>query len=181
MSDFEEYMSDIVVRTVPADVLAPFGAKASAGRVMTKLKGQSNCEESMSALWCCWPGAVNSFWPSDTIWCHRSGSTLAQVMAWCLTAASHYLNQYWLIISEVLWHSPKNNFTGSYQAAVLYNEFENCTFEITTSSPRANVWISTTMTRLHVLLTHLRMDKIAAISQTIFWDTFGWMKVLYFD
>ena len=43
-------MSDIVVRTGPADVLAPFGAKASAGIVMTKLKGQRNCEESMSAL-----------------------------------------------------------------------------------------------------------------------------------
>ena len=35
----------------------------------------------------------------------RSGSTLAQVMAWCLTAPSHYLNQCWLIINEVHWHS----------------------------------------------------------------------------
>ena len=32
---------------------------------------------------------VNSLWPSDTIWRHRSGSTLAQVMACCLTAPSH--------------------------------------------------------------------------------------------
>ena len=46
---------------------------------------------------------VNSLWPSDAIWQHRSGSTLAQVMAFCLTAPSHYLNQCcWLIISEVL-------------------------------------------------------------------------------
>ena len=43
--------------------------------------------------------------PSDTIWWQRSGSTLAQVMACCLTAPSHYLNQCWLIISEVQWHS----------------------------------------------------------------------------
>ena len=35
----------------------------------------------------------------------KSGSTLAQVMACCLTAPSHYLNQCWLIISEVQWHS----------------------------------------------------------------------------
>ena len=35
---------------------------------------------------------VNSLWSSDAIWRHRSGSTLAQVMAWCLTAPSHYLN-----------------------------------------------------------------------------------------
>ena len=49
--------------------------------------------------------SVNSLWPSDTIWRQRSGSTLAQVMACCLTAPSHYLNQYCLIISEVQWHS----------------------------------------------------------------------------
>ena len=35
----------------------------------------------------------------------RSGSSLAQVMACCLTAPSHYLNQWWLIINEVQWHS----------------------------------------------------------------------------
>ena len=31
----------------------------------------------------------------------RSGSTLSHVMARCLTAPSHYLNQYWVIISKV--------------------------------------------------------------------------------
>ena len=30
--------------------------------------------------------------PSDTIWRHRSGSTLAQVKACCLPAPNHYLN-----------------------------------------------------------------------------------------
>ena len=30
----------------------------------------------------------------------------------CLTAPSHYLNQYWLIFSKVLWHSPEGNFIG---------------------------------------------------------------------
>ena len=44
---------------------------------------------------------LNSLWPSDAIWRHRSGSTLAQVMACCLKAPSHYLNQCWLIISMV--------------------------------------------------------------------------------
>ena len=29
----------------------------------------------------------------------------------CLTTPSHYLNQCWLIISEVLWHSSEENFT----------------------------------------------------------------------
>ena len=53
---------------------------------------------------------INSLWPSDAIWWQRSGSTLAQVMACCLTAPSHYLNQSWLIISKVL-RSCKDNFT----------------------------------------------------------------------
>ena len=39
------------------------------------------------------------------IWRHGTRSTLAQVMACCLTASSHYLNQCWLIIGEVPWHS----------------------------------------------------------------------------
>ena len=41
------------------------------------------------------------------------GSALTPVLACCLTAPSHYLNQCWLIISEVLWHSPEANFTGN--------------------------------------------------------------------
>ena len=41
---------------------------------------------------------VNSLRPSDIIWQHRSGTTLAQVMDCCLTAPSHNLNQCWLIV-----------------------------------------------------------------------------------
>ena len=52
----------------------------------------------------------NSLWPSDAIWQQGSRSTLVQVMSCCLTAPSHYLNQCWLMISEVLRHSLDNNF-----------------------------------------------------------------------
>ena len=45
---------------------------------------------------------INSVGPSDAIRRWRSWSTLVQVMACCLTAPSHYLNQCWLIISNVL-------------------------------------------------------------------------------
>ena len=38
---------------------------------------------------------INCDVSSGTIWWSRSGSTLAQVMAWCLMAPSHCLNQYW--------------------------------------------------------------------------------------
>ena len=34
-------------------------------------------------------------------------------MACCQMAPSHYLNQCWLIIKGVLWHSPQSNFTRS--------------------------------------------------------------------
>ena len=44
---------------------------------------------------------VNSLGLSDAIWQQKTGSTLAQVMASCLTAPSHYLNQCWLMISKV--------------------------------------------------------------------------------
>ena len=41
----------------------------------------------------------------ETSYGDKSGSILAQAMACCLTAPSHYLTQCWLIISNVLWHS----------------------------------------------------------------------------
>ena len=55
----------------------------------------------------------NPLWPSDSIWQHRFGSTLVQVMACCLMAPSHYLNQCWPVINKVFWHSPHCNFTGN--------------------------------------------------------------------
>ena len=61
------------------------------------------------------PQWVNSMQPSDALWWHRSGSTLVQVMACCLMAPSHCLNQCWLIISVILWYSPECNFIGNAQ------------------------------------------------------------------
>ena len=72
-----------------------------------------------------WVIQFNSLWPSDSIWRQRSGSTLAQVMAGCLTAPSHYLNQCWLIISKVEWHSSKGKFTRDTSAINHWNYLEN--------------------------------------------------------
>ena len=67
---------------------------------------------------------------SDDIWWHKTGSTLAQVMALCLLIASnHYRNQCWPLISEVLWTSYDRNF--SVQATNLCNEFGNFTLRFT--------------------------------------------------
>ena len=45
---------------------------------------------------------------SQKLWSF-TGSTFAQVMACCLMAPSHYLNQCWLIINEVFRHSTGGN------------------------------------------------------------------------
>ena len=99
---------------------------------------------------CWWPGSwyqqpwywlhemeLNSLWPSDAIWWQRSGSTLNQVMACCLSAPSHYLNQYWLIIKAVLWHSLVSNFARSAHEFNQQPVFGDSTFKITTTSPRS--------------------------------------------
>ena len=44
--------------------------------------------------------SLESLWPNDAIWHLRTWSTLAQVMACCQKAPSHYLDQCWLIVSE---------------------------------------------------------------------------------
>ena len=46
---------------------------------------------------------ANNAWHIHNGW-HLPGSTLAQVMACCLTARSHYLNHCWFIISKVPWY-----------------------------------------------------------------------------
>ena len=84
---------------------------------------------------------VNSLWPSDTIWRYRSGSTLAQVMARCLTAPSHYLNQCWLIISEAQWQSHEGNFTRDASAINYCNQLENYLPKISLKSPRGQ-WVN---------------------------------------
>ena len=62
-------------------------------------------------------GRINSTWPNADIWWHKSESILAQVMACCLMAPSHYLNQCWFLKFHL-----KGNFTTSAQATILKNK-----------------------------------------------------------
>ena len=68
----------------------------------------SRCGDPVKTVWTWW---LNSSWLSDAICRHRSGSTLAHVMACFLMAPSHYLNQCWPTISKVQWHSSEGNST----------------------------------------------------------------------
>ena len=77
--------------------------------IFTKIHFKMSCGKWRP--FCLGPQCVNSFCLSDTMWWHRSGSTLAQVMACCLMAPSHYLNRCWPTISQVWRQSPEDNFT----------------------------------------------------------------------
>ena len=81
-----------------------------------------------------------TLWPNDVIWRQGSRSTLAQVLACCLMAPSHYLNQCWLMISEVLWHSPDSNFKENTWDICHWNEIEIYQFETVVKSPRGQ-WV----------------------------------------
>ena len=86
-------------------------------------------------------------------------------MACCLTAPSHYLNQRWLRINMVLWHSPKSNFTVVNQATILYNQFENYTFKIRATSPgplsQQNFVFASFILKQHSIGTYFWQDKLA--------------------
>ena len=86
---------------------------------------------------------VNSLGPNYAIWRQRSGSTLAQVMACCLTAPSHYLNQCWLIIRKAQWYSSEDNFRSDISATNHWNKLENCSYKIHWNLPGANELTST--------------------------------------
>ena len=85
-----------------------------------------------------WSWQVNSLWPSDTIWRQRSGSTLAQVMACCLMAASHYQNQCWLFIfksSDIHIMAISQEMP---QTSITKNPFENYISKILLKFHRGN-------------------------------------------
>ena len=80
----------------------------------------------------CSVGCVNSLWLGDVYLV----STLVQVMAWCLMASSHYLNQCWFIINTVYWHSYQRRLIRKYSSFPSLDMFENYTLKITTISLR---------------------------------------------
>ena len=73
---------------------------------------------------------LNSLGPSDAIWHWISWSTLVQVMARCLMAPSHYLNQCWLIISKVLWHSSEDIIIRRFEDTNQSSKIEKWHFQV---------------------------------------------------
>ena len=98
---------------------------AASRRVLSRLRHDTFYETSR----------INSLWPIDAIWPYKTWWTLPQVMAGCLTAPSHYLNECWLTISEVSWHSPAGKFTKNTQDIYHCYEIGNYWFNIAAASP----------------------------------------------
>ena len=74
-------------------------------------------------IWChMW----KSLWPSDAIRRHRLRSTLTKVMAFCLTAPSHYLKQRWRMRSGAFSWSDRIrmaqdiNLKGGFGSYIFY-------------------------------------------------------------
>ena len=84
---------------------APYLLSTPAGCRNPLYKFNNTTRPKQNRRYCLCTRHFNTLWPSDAIWRHGSGSTLAQVMAWCLTAPSHYLIQCWFVICRGLWHS----------------------------------------------------------------------------
>ena len=61
-------------------------------------------------------------------------------MVCCLTAPSHCLNQYWLIISLVLWHSSEGIIMRRSEDTNQLNKIGNSIFRIAFRSPRGQ-WV----------------------------------------
>ena len=59
-------------------------------------------------------------------------------MAFCLMAPNDYLNQWWLLLGVVMWHSPESNSIACAKATILHNDFKYYTSNITATSPMVN-------------------------------------------
>ena len=78
----------------------------------------------------------NSLKLSDVIKRHRTWSTVIHVMACCLTAPSHYLNQCWSVISKLPRRSSKGLIIRSLEDANKEITIEICIFKIVPRSTR---------------------------------------------
>ena len=85
--------------------------------------------------------SVNSLWPGDAIWRHGTWSTFDRVMACCLMAQSHYLNQCWLIIGDVPWHSSLNDV----KISINKTRLKIAVFKMASRSPRGQ-WVNDALT-----------------------------------
>ena len=122
-----------------------------------------------------------------------------------MVAPTHYLNQCWLIINWVMWHSPESNFTGNAQDIISLNGFKNdilkllphllgvstlqvalrqayCGMSLWNGS-QSHLTVACQLTaqiQETRRLTHWGWDEMNNISQTTFSNVFSSMKIFEF-
>ena len=116
---------------------------------------------------------IYSLGPGDAIFWHRSGSTLAQVMACCLMAPSYYLNQCWLFISEV-------NFTKIPQPLITNISLKITWIKFYSSLPGANELISWVLLSLscYCFVIWFHFGYIITMTKAKHWPDIGLIKPL---
>ena len=89
----------------------------------------------------------NSLWPSDVIWWHISGPTLAQewLVAWQYQVIT-WANVDFSLVRFCNIHV-ESRFMSAY-AAILYNGFEDYTFKITVISPK-DQWVNSPWLKMY--------------------------------
>ena len=118
--------------------MASYAENVSIDDVIMAIVGTNwRCLHEAHLYWASLCG-LNSLRLSVAIWSQGTCSILVQIMAWCHPAPSHYLNQYWLIISEVWWHLPQGNFSWNVQDRYSWYEFEYYYLRLKSRSPEGN-------------------------------------------
>ena len=86
--------------------------------------------------------SVNLLSPSDAIRSDQPWPSLVQVMACCLMASSHCLNNCWLITNEAFWRAAKHNFIiGDARDIHPWYQFKKYYLKITAIFPRGQ-WVN---------------------------------------
>ena len=93
-------------------------------------------------------------------------------MACCLTAPSHYLNQCWLIIRGVLWHTSESSFAGIAQGIDSGYEFEKDILKNIFKSPRGQ-WVNTLLCNEAIIVSSIFVNGLSLNLNTMILITYN--------
>ena len=101
---------------------------------------------------------LSSLWFCDAIWLHGSKSTWVQVMACCLTASSHYLNQCWPITDRVLWNSFVSSFMDVLRISIFKMSLKIALLKSLVHPSDRGQWVNGLMPDLHQAIVRTNVD-----------------------
>ena len=99
------------------------------------------CMVSGTNIWTCI--LIYSLWSGDAIWRHKSASTFVQAMVCCLTVASHYINQFGILMQ--VFCAIYMGRSARYQSPITVKK--NYKFQITGTYPTSH-WVETRLNQV---------------------------------